>query len=89
MHPDIHKITILRHPLSNFMSGWRYYQKQFLSKLIESLTPDRIGDSAVTYLTEMELFLSNPRKYLKPFEYHSGAYLFTVNPQMVFFGYPR
>ena len=36
----------------------------------------------------MDQFLEKPWEYLEPFNYAHGAYMFVVNPQFLFFGYP-
>ena len=41
------------------------------------------------FMKEMELFLKTPWRYLEPWNYAHSAYLFTVNPQLIFFGQPR
>lgn len=90
MHPETRKVTILRDPMANFMSSWKYYHG--LTKEMRELlkVPPLNGDEKTPdFMKEMDLFLRTPWRYLEPWPYSHSAYLFTVNPQLIFFGQPR
>ena len=41
------------------------------------------------FIAEMEKFLDDPWTYLEPWPYSHPAWLFMVNPQLIYFGQPR
>jgi len=91
MHPNTFKISILRDPVSNFMSSWKYYNGllQELRKDVNSKISPKIDfERSPNFNLEMETFLKSPWEYLSNFPYQHAAYLFVVNPQLIFFGFP-
>ena len=70
--------------------SWKYYHG--LTKEMREMLkiPPLNGDEKTPdFMKEMELFLKTPWRYLEPWNYAHSAYLFTVNPQLIFFGQPR
>ena len=74
IHPktDTKKISILRNPLDNFISSWRYYNA--LMKDMRRSLPrykeegeEFIETKDADFISEMEEFLLEPHTYLKPF----------------------
>ena len=43
--------------------------------------------TAANYTAEIAEFLESPMEYLDGFHYDSNEYMFTMNPQFLFFGY--
>ena len=90
MHPNTFKVSILRDPLANFISSWKYYNdltKVMRNKINEDILP-KIDGKQPDWYKEIEQFVTKPFEYLSPFAYSHSAYLFTFNPQLIFFGYP-
>lgn len=54
------------------------------------LAEDRGADDNknANFYGEMDQFLTKPWEYLESFHFAHSAYLFVVNPQFLFFGYP-
>lgn len=93
MQPDTKKISILRNPLDNFVSSWRYYNglMKDMRRMLPMYAEDHkefIETKDADFISEMEQFLLDPHKYLKPLHFAHGAYMFTYHPQLLFFGYP-
>ena len=91
MHPSTFKVSILRDPLDNFMSSWKYYNgltKEMRVKINDDIHPKLDMDKNPDWYKEIEQFLTKPWEYLSSFAYSHSAYLFVVNPQFIFFGYP-
>lgn len=93
MQPDTKKISILRNPLDNFVSSWRYYNglMKDMRRMLPMYAEDHkefIETKDADFISEMEQFLLDPHKYLKPLHFDHGAYMFTYHPQLLFFGYP-
>jgi len=94
MKKDVFKVSILRDPLSNFMSSWKYYNgltKEMRVKIREDMKPEDRGkddNKNANFYGEMDQFLTKPWDYLESFHFAHSAYLFVVNPQFLFFGYP-
>lgn len=79
-----------RDPVANFMSSWKYYHgltKEM--RLLLEIPPIDGNEKTPDFIPEMEKFLKDPWTYLNPWPYSHSAYLFTVNPQLIFFGHPR
>ena len=79
-----------RDPVANFMSSWKYYHgltKEM--RLLLEIPPIDGNEKTPDFIPEMEKFLKDPWTYLNPWPYSHSAYLFTVNPQLIFFGNPR
>ena len=90
MHPSTFKVTILRDPLDNFLSSWKYYNgltKEMRVRINEDISP-KPDIKHPDFYKEIEQFLTKPWEYLSHFPYSHSAFLFVVNPQFVFFGYP-
>ena len=90
MKPNTFKISILRDPVYNFMSSWKYYD-QLTEEMRVKITADMhppINVHNRDHIAEMNTFLKKPWEYLKEFPYSHSAFLFAVNPQFVFFGKP-
>jgi len=89
MHSETRKVTILRDPMDNFMSSWKYYHG-LTKEMREMLKVPPLDGNEKTpdFMTEMDIFLKAPWGYLEPWHYAHSAYLFTVNPQLIFFGQP-
>ena len=93
MKKDVFKVSILRDPLTNFISGWKYYNG-LIEKMRKTIRNDffprdnGIDDPRADFIGEMNQFLKMPWEYLKNFPYAHSAYYFAVNPQFLFFGYP-
>lgn len=89
MHPETRKVSILRDPVANFMSSWKYYHgltKEM--RLLLEIPPIDGNEKTPDFIPEMEKFLKDPWTYLNPWPYSHSAYLFTLNPQLIFFGHP-
>ena len=72
------------------MSSWKYYHgltKEM--RLLLEIPPIDGNEKTPDFIPEMEKFLKDPWTYLNPWPYSHSAYLFTVNPQLIFFGHPR
>lgn len=85
MKPNTKKISILRHPEANFISSYRYYAHMMMrmrSKLRS------YNETHPRFDEEISEFLESPRHHLSQFHYDSNEYMFTMNPQFLFFGYP-
>ena len=54
----------------------------------QDIEPKRDMEKDPDWYAEIEQFLKQPWDYLKTFAYSHSAYLFVVNPQFIFFGYP-
>lgn len=90
MHEDTFKITILRDPMTNFMSSWKYYNGLTVD-LREKVNRDTGIDDwekNPDFYKEMDQFLTKPWGYLESFPFEHSAYFFTANPQFLFFGKP-
>lgn len=90
MQLNTFKISILRDPLANFMSSWKYYNgltKELRDKVNDDIVP-KLDKEKPDFYKEMDQFLTKPWEYLESFSFGHSAYLFGVNPQMVFFGFP-
>ena len=86
MHDNTVKLTILRDPLDNFQSSWSYYSK-LISDIRDELAIPHLNNKP-DFITEMETFLENPFSYLNQFAYDHSTWMFTFNPQFLFFGKP-
>ena len=68
MKPDTKKISILRDPLTNFVSSWRYYNG-LMKDMRQSLPMYRINHKVfietkdADFISEMEEFLKVTDKY--------------------------
>ena len=88
MHPGTKKISILRHPVSHFRSSWMYFQSQ-LGKLRDAGRVTKVFPQDSTPEQEMEIFLENPAFFKKWLSFDDALYMFIINAQLGFFGYPR
>ena len=73
------------------MSSWKYYNgltKEMRVKINADIKPTLDMDKNPDWYKEIEQFLKKPWEYLSSFAYSHSAYLFVVNPQFIFFGYP-
>ncbi|CBY39255.1 unnamed protein product [Oikopleura dioica] len=93
MQPDTFKVSILRDPVENFISSWRYYNgliKDFREMIMKDIPVEKRPKEGEDpdYFLEIEQFLTKPVDYLSDYAYSHAAHLMVMNPQLVFFGVP-
>ena len=88
MHSEARKISILRHPVAHFRSSWVYFNMQ-LEELRNVGREIKIFPADSTPEQEMELFLENPNDLINRLSYDNPLFMFILNAQLGFFGYPR
>jgi hypothetical protein len=73
------------------MSSWKYYNgltKEMRQLIVADMKNYDDWEKNPNWIREIEQFLVKPFEYLKPWPYSHSAWLFTVNPQLIFFGVP-
>ena len=88
MHPEAKKISILRHPIAHFRSSWVYFNVH-LAELRNVGREIKIFPEDSTPEQEMELFLENSNDLINRLSYDNPLFMFILNAQLGFFGYPR
>ena len=88
MHPEVKKISILRHPVAHFRSSWMYFQPQLQELRNIGRTTEKFPVDS-TPEQEMEIFLQNPAFFKNWLSYDDALFMFIINAQLGFFGYPR
>jgi len=84
--PGHKRITILRDPIKQFKSTWKYYNAML--KGFRQNLPSYDEDNP-DFIAEITDFLKRPGSYISGLSYASPEYQFVKNPQFVFFGFPR
>ena len=73
--------------LNTYHSSWMYFQPQ-LDELRNVGRATKIFPEDSTPEQEMELFLENPAYFMNWLPYDDALFMFIINSQLGFFGYP-